>query len=212
MADFTDSVFLATIVLAAVTGVLVLITYFYLRETKLIRLAGQLPSFAIEPADWESSGAADLNLVNHGQTASNIFARCDWTKSFDLGGSSRTFFIMSLAKDGFAGLDVPYPVIIEEGLILKIQIECKDAAGNNYHTTILNDYAKIKGSSTTMAYQNNYNQSVHVALQDIKRSIDELSTRQELHRGLADMIGDSTDSEQGQTKDSNDDSGNVGTA
>jgi hypothetical protein len=72
VAVFTAIVGVATVALA-------LITRSYVNETRLIRKAGQNPSFSLEPSLYAIGGRFYfLYLVNTGQTASNIRLNCWW--------------------------------------------------------------------------------------------------------------------------------------
>lgn len=169
------------IVVTVATAVLAVITLFYMLETRRLRITtdnmlktSQQPSFALEPSQYLSSIGEipgekflRLNLVNHGQTATDIIARCIWLPDSNSAGSSKDFYVISLAKDGYAGLDVPVEEIVRDRLLLKIEIKCKDAGGNDYSTVITNGLDKIRGTNTKMAYQNNYWFTIYDALDRI---------------------------------------------
>jgi hypothetical protein len=73
-----------TIIDAISTAVLAVITYYYAKETGLIRKRGQHPSFSLEPALYRTSNsnsapeAYKLSLTNNGLPATDIRVDCSW--------------------------------------------------------------------------------------------------------------------------------------
>lgn len=176
---------LLAIAVASAAIVLAIITLFYMLETRKMRLAtekmvkaSQQPSFALEPNDYlgilgqkNSDNFTMLYLVNHGATATDITARCMWLDSENSGGSSKTFYILSLAKHGYAALDVPVQAIVSQRKFIKVEITCKDAAGEPYHAFVTNGLDKIRGTDTTMAYQNSIWFAIYDALNKISQKV-----------------------------------------
>jgi hypothetical protein len=96
----TGAVAIATVALA-------IITYFYMRETRLIRVIGQKPNFSLEPY---GSNLVGLYIINSGQHASDIFIDCTGGKF------SQKFHILSLGRDTRALLyNVPIAELIDRG-------------------------------------------------------------------------------------------------
>jgi hypothetical protein len=62
----------AAIIASISTAVLAKITNEYMKETRLIRLSAQRPSFSLEPTTYALGGFFQVNLVNYGQVANNI--------------------------------------------------------------------------------------------------------------------------------------------
>src|SRR3989304_4485701 len=98
-----------TLALASVTSVLAFLTWRVLIESKKMRTE---PVFALEPGQYLSRIGEELggefmrlNLVNHGQAATDIFATCTWRENEKVSGNSREFYIVSLARDGYAELN-----------------------------------------------------------------------------------------------------------
>jgi len=178
-----DPNFLLATVLAIATSALAIITFFYMRETKKMRIAtenilkgGQKPIFAIEPVLYDETGDFHaINLVNHGQTATDILAICYWLDSESGSGSGDRFYILSLSKDGRAILNIPALKIIEQKKYLKIEITCKNSQGDQFATTLIHAFDKLKDSNTKIAYQYSYEQSITGALKEIRDTLNELT-------------------------------------
>src|SRR5262245_42909267 len=71
------------------------------READKTRLTLQQPIFTLEPSQFHMSVRGPLggefmriNLVNHGQPATDIFARCSWQESETAEASSQEFYIV----------------------------------------------------------------------------------------------------------------------
>jgi hypothetical protein len=179
----------ATVVLAIITGL-------YMRETRKMRKAtenmvaeaantrkaSQQPIFAVQPSNYlgvlnEPPGEnfRKLNLVNHGAPATDIIAEYAWLDQEGGGGSSRTTYIISLAKDGYAALDIPeleVVKIVKQRQFLQVKIKCKDAAGNDYSKVITNGLDKIRDKNIKIAYQNNNWQIIYDALDRIYHTLN----------------------------------------
>jgi hypothetical protein len=182
------AVILGTSLLTFISALYILETRRLRREADKARLASQQPIFTLEPSQFHMSMRGPLggefmriNLVNHGQPATDIFARCTWRENETSEASSQEFYIVSLAKGGYAGLDIPVNEIVNKQHLLTVEIECKDAFGNAYATTVTNSFNKIRGTTTQIAYQNNYAQAQRDAfdrivyrLGDIEGKIDRL--------------------------------------
>ena len=153
-------------------------------ETANMRRAMQQPSFAVEPTAYDLGYAekspgekfTQLNLVNHGATATDITAKCTWQDSESGGGGgTQTFYIISLARDGYAGLEIPaehLERIILQKQFLTIEITCNDAAGNAYSVVITNGLDKIRGTKIKLAYQNNNWKTIYAALNNIYHTLN----------------------------------------
>jgi hypothetical protein len=175
LAVITSLYMLETRRLRRETAQMVVETRSMAEETKKARIQAQLPIFAVEPGDFlwllgESMPRdfSKLNLVNHGQTATDITVECSWLENAESAGSGRTFYILSLARNGFARLDLPTEEIVRKSLLLRVRIKCKDASGKDYETVITNGFDKIKGTSTKIAYQNNYWLMLYGVIKEVK--------------------------------------------
>lgn len=170
--DYDFWVAVGTIALAAVT-------FGFLIETRKIRIASQRPSFAIEPVIYdEHNNVKAVNLVNHGQTASNIKAVCMWGEKLETQvGAGNTHYILSLARDSRAVLEIPISEIISKGQVLKIEITCKDVADRNYKAIIRTDFGEIKGTSTFVAYQYDALLRLTVAVKHMADSMREIEEK-----------------------------------
>jgi hypothetical protein len=171
--SWSDPLVIATIALAGATFVLALFTWRVLNETKKARTE---PIFALEPAGYltgvnEAPGEKflQLRLVNHGAPATDMKAEIGWFENEKSSGSSRTFYILSLAKDGYAELYLAEHLnkITSEKLYIKVTINCKDAAGKDCQKIITNGLDKIRGTSIKMASQYSYWQRLVDALNHI---------------------------------------------
>lgn len=179
---------LGTSLLTFISGLYIIETRRLRKEAETARLASQQPIFTLEPSQFLLSMRGPLggefmriNLMNHGQPATDIFARCTWRESETSEASSQDFYIVSLAKGGYAGLDIPVNEIVNNRYLLKVEIKCKDAIGKYYETTVTNSFNEIRGTTIHLAYQNNYLQAQRDAfdrivykLGDIEGKIDRL--------------------------------------
>jgi len=168
-----DPLVLATIALAIGTFVMAFFTWRVLTETKKARTE---PIFALEPAGYltdlnEVPGEKflQLHLVNHGAPATDIKAECAWGNTENTLEAPRTFYILSLAKDGYAALylDLHLNKITSQKLHIRVKINCKDVAGKPCEKIITNGLDKIRGTSIKIASQYSYWQRVIDALNKI---------------------------------------------
>jgi hypothetical protein len=158
-----------------------------LRETKKIHVASKQPSFSLEPSMVALGGSIlGLNLVNHGEAASNLQLTYMWGEKLeDLGGSAKSYFVLSLAKGGRTPLsEVPIGDIITKGWVLKINIKYRNSIGLDNESIIRIDFASIKGTSTSIGFQYDNDKAVQSDLDNITRalgkiesSIDKLGSR-----------------------------------
>ena len=159
-----------TIIDAISTAVLAVITYFYAKETGLIRKTAQHPNFSLQPTLYtsesndnnktgKSSSAllTELNLINNGLPANDIRLDCSWVGKNSSESSSvsvRKFYIMSLSNNGNSILDgVPIQDIINEGQHLLVSLICKDTKGEVYSTRFDMDFQTINSESRKVAYE-----------------------------------------------------------
>jgi hypothetical protein len=169
-ANYDFWVAVGTLALAVVTGLLAFLTWRVLDESKKARTE---PIFALEPARYltgmnEAPGEKflQLHLVNHGAPATDITAEIGWFDHKGSAGSSRTFYILSLAKDAYAelSLDQHLDKITGERLYLRVKINCINAAGKPCEKIITNGLDKIRGTSIKIAAQYSYWRQVIDAL------------------------------------------------
>jgi hypothetical protein len=159
-----------TIIDAISTAVLAVITYFYAKETGLIRKTAQHPNFSLQPTLYtsESDGInrtdksssamlTRLNLINNGLPANDIRLDCSWVENKSSKGSSvsvRKFYIMSLSNNGNSILNgVPIQDIINDGQHLIVSLTCKDTKGELYSTSFDMDFQTINSESRNVAYE-----------------------------------------------------------
>ena len=156
-----------TIIDAISTAVLAVITYYYAKETGLIRKRGQHPSFSLEPALYRTSNsnstleAYKLSLTNNGLPATDIRVDCSWGRqhpSNNLLDTTKKFYIMSLSNGGNAILDdIPIENIANNGERLLVDLTCKDARGEEYVNKFDIDFQAIISEIRNVAYQYNAN-------------------------------------------------------
>jgi hypothetical protein len=165
-----DAVSIATIVVAIATGVLAAITFFYMRETRLMRMSAEKPSFSLEPTLYAIGGRFYfLNLVNTGHTGSEIYVNCSWLDK------AKKFFILSLGSNGRAFLhDIPIAEIVENRLKLSLTIECKDSRNNRYTQNLDIDFKAYLDNDTKVAYQFNYLGNMVETLDEIRKELREV--------------------------------------
>jgi hypothetical protein len=154
-----------TIIDAISTAVLAVITYYYAKETGLIRKRGQHPSFSLEPALYRTgnsnrtSEAYKLSLTNNGLPATDIRVDCSWGRqhsSNNLLDTTKKFYIMALSNGGNAILDdIPIEKIANNGERLLVDLTCKDARGEEYVNRFDIDFQAIISENRNVAYQYN---------------------------------------------------------
>jgi hypothetical protein len=171
------AVAVATILLACITGLYMYETRKMRKATENILKNSQQPNFAIEPVLFNEAGDEfnAINLVNNGQTATNITARCMYLDGEQGSGSGTDpFYIISLSKDGRAYLKLPIADIVKARKYFKLEIECKDINDNDYKKTLVYDFDKIKQSGAKIAYQYTFEGSTNKVLKQIRLAIKEL--------------------------------------
>lgn len=72
-----DTASIGTIVVAMASGVLAVITYFYMRETRLMRMSGEKPSFSLEPIDFKRYLDDDTKVAYQFNYLGNIVETLD---------------------------------------------------------------------------------------------------------------------------------------
>lgn len=158
-----------TIIDAVSTAVLAVITYFYAKETGLIRKTAQHPNFSLQPTLYTSESNSNntdqassafltkLNLINNGLPANDIRLDCSWVGKNSPQSTPvniRKFYIMSLSNNGNSILNgVPIQDIINEGQHLLVSLTCKDTKGEVYSTRFDMDFQTINSESRKVAYE-----------------------------------------------------------
>ena len=165
-----------TIIDAISTAVLAVITYFYAKETGLIRKSAQHPSFSLEPTIYTfSTSKSDsnndnddnnnnsdpyrkLSLINNGLPANDIRVDCWWGEgdnaAYEGTFKNKKFYVMSLHTQGNAILDgVPIAHIVNNEQHLLVNLVCKDSRGETYTTKFDIDFRKIGREDRKVAYQ-----------------------------------------------------------
>jgi hypothetical protein len=151
-----------TIIDAISTAILAVITYYYAKETGLIRKRGQHPSFSLQPTLYDSdesnsiSAMHSLQLTNNGLPANDIRIDCSWGRknSLDKIFTTKKFYVMSLSNEGNAILDgVPIADIVKNGECLILTLICKDARGEEYTNKFDIDFQAIISENRNVAYQ-----------------------------------------------------------
>ena len=148
-----------------------------MRETRLIRLSAQRPSFSFEPTTYALGGTFyQINLVNYGQVANNIHVECTWeeTKDTETTIKMKKFFVMSLSNQGRATLhDIPIAEIVDKGQKLTLKIKCKDARGEDFEPAPLEiNFQEINKEDETVAYEFSELHPIKNELDRIRRVID----------------------------------------
>jgi hypothetical protein len=162
-----DAVSIGTIAVAIATVVLAVITYFYMRETRLMRKSAEKPSFSLEPTLYVIGGQFYfLHLVNTGHTGSEIHVNCSWEDK------TKKFFILSLGTNGRAFLhDIPIAEIVEKKLKISVNIRCKDSRNNPYKQDLEIDFKTYLDTDTKVAYQFNYLGNMVETLDEIRKEL-----------------------------------------
>jgi hypothetical protein len=158
-----------TIIDAVSTAVLAVITYFYAKETGLIRKTAQHPNFSLQPTLYTSESnnnntdqassafLTKLNLINNGLPANDIRLDCSWVGKNSPQSTPvniKKFYIMSLSNNGNSILNgVPIQDIINEGQHLLVSLTCKDTKGELYSTSFDMDFQTINSESRKVAYE-----------------------------------------------------------
>ena len=157
-----------TIIDAISTAVLAIITYYYAKETRLIRKTAQHPSFSLESTlhtldtNGESASSYKLSFVNNGLPANDIRVDCSWGRgnhhltTNDHSFVTKKFYIMSLSAGSRTILDdIAIEDIVNRGEYLLISVTCKDGRGEIYNTKLDIDFQSISSENRKIAYQNN---------------------------------------------------------
>jgi hypothetical protein len=155
-----------TIIDAISTAVLAIITYYYAKETRLIRKTAQHPSFSLESTlhsldnNGDSSSSYKLSLTNNGLPANDIRVDCSWgTRNHPLTTNdhclvTKKFYIMSLSAGSRTILDdVAIVDIVNRGEYLVVSVTCKDGRGEIYNTKLDIDFQSISSENRKIAYQ-----------------------------------------------------------
>ena len=154
----------ATIVVAVSTATLSIITFVYMWETRRIRIGSELPSFSLEPSTYILGGGfLGMDLVNTGQTATDIRLDCSWEDM------SKKLYVVSLGTRGHAPLhDIPIPAILQNGAKLSVNISCKDVRGHPYKAPKMEmDFGVVKSENRQVTYQYNPLESTSHSLKEI---------------------------------------------
>ena len=157
-----------TIIDAISTAVLAIITYYYAKETRLIRKTAQHPSFSLESilhtldTNRDSVSSYKLSLVNNGLPANDIRVDCSWGRrnhpltSNDYSFTTKKFYIMSLSAGSRTILDeVAIVDIVNRGEYLLVSVTCRDGRGEIYNTKLEIDFQSISSENRKIAYQDN---------------------------------------------------------
>jgi len=165
-----DAVSIGTITVAVATAVLAGITYFYMRETRLMRTSAERPIFSLEPTLYVIGGRFYfLHLVNTGNTGNEIYINCSWKDGI------KRFFVLSLGAGGRAFLnDIPIADIVEKKMKLSIVINCKDSRNNPYSQTLDIDFENYLDNDRKLAYQFDYLANMVETLDDIKKELRDI--------------------------------------
>jgi hypothetical protein len=162
-----DGITLGTIGVAIATIVLAIITFLYMRETRLMRIGSQEPSFSLEPNLYSLAGRFYfLYLFNTGHVGSEIFINCHWNKN------TKKFFILSLGTNSRAVLHgIPIAKIVENKINLSMDIEYKNSRGKKVTTQLEIDFSKYLDDNTEFAYQFNYSGNMVETLDEIRKQL-----------------------------------------
>lgn len=171
MAEFTEVTAAFTVIVGLATLALAIITAKYVQETRLIRIAGQSPSFSLEPNLYVLGGQfLFLDLVNTGQAASRISLDCSWPNG------SKKFYILSLGNQGRTFLnDIPIAGIVHSRWKLTIDISCFDARNKPYTTKLEPDFGKDKDADTVVSYQSSHLGNIVEGMGEIKKVLNLLN-------------------------------------
>lgn len=139
----------------------------------MIRIAGQNPSFSLEPTLYTLGGQFHfVYLVNTGQTASDIRLNCNWETG------SKKFYILSLGNQARAFLHgIPIAEIVEKKQKLSVDITCKDARNEPYSSKIPVDFNNVLDDNMIVSYQFNYLGNIVDNLEDIRKRLDLINLR-----------------------------------
>ncbi|MEW6603708.1 MAG: hypothetical protein AB1351_03335 [Thermoproteota archaeon] len=142
------------------------------KETQKMHIASQQPNFVIEPVLFNDKGGFDaINLVNHGQTATDISAHCICLDRGKKIVFEDTFFIVSLAKDSRAILELPVENMLKEHFHLRVELQFRNITGNSDTKNIGYDFNR---EIRKIAYQYSYEGSTNRVLKNIRDTMSGL--------------------------------------
>jgi len=170
---------IATIVLAGLTGVLALITWQYMKETRLMRKISQSPSFSLVPSMYALGGTfQEISIVNTGAIGKNIEIDCSWKKNGETTENLKRFYVLSLSQNGRVPLyQVPISEIISEHQFLSIKIKCEDARGEEYTEKLEKDFSTLTANGREIGFQFDSNASLKSSLNDIANKLSNIADK-----------------------------------
>jgi len=173
-----NNLVIATIVLAIVTGVLSLITYLYMKETRLMRKLSQSPSFSLEPSMYVLGGTFfQLNIVNTGAIGKNIEIDCMWKKNGETTENRKRIYVLSLSPHGRVPLyNIPIAEIVKDQF-LSITIKCEDSRGEEYTEILEKDFSKVTTNGREIGFQFDSNNVIKKSLDDIARALKDVERK-----------------------------------
>jgi hypothetical protein len=176
---FENSDLLQSIIVASSSAILAVIAAYSMIESKKLRVATERmiakaaePIFAIEPDRYnENNNFEELFLVNYGPPASNIKVHCNWGQDLNVNETSKTFYIISLARDTYAKLELPIAEISRAGMKLNISADCLDSSGKKYSTVLAVDFGSPLKIKDSFAFQTSYWAVISGSLESIKQAV-----------------------------------------
>jgi len=139
---------IATAVSGAVTTVLAIITWFYMRAAKTISVEAQRPSFGLEPTFYTLGGGFhQLRLKNSGAVAKEL--KIDVTDS----KGTTYWYAPSLSHDAYILLQTDVDEASNLGKAITVTVRYKDGKGTELETTLDLDFAKMFAEKRKALYQ-----------------------------------------------------------
>lgn len=167
MADNTLDIIYSSITFISIVA-LSIITFYYLRETRLIRKVSEtslLPSFSFIPDSWSMSGGFNsLNIINTGGIAREI--SLDFKTTIESEQKDHKFYIVSLNQNALS--NIPRYDISQINK-LKVEISCKDINNKAFKETLSIDFEEIKKQNQEIIYQSDPLYSISETLKKIER-------------------------------------------
>jgi len=163
--DANWALFFATITLVIITG-------FYLRETRKIRLERVRPSLGAEPRNPDPNGNFIwLNIVNKGGLAKSLEIDCIYGKY------SKKFYSPSLSTGGIITLmDLPIEDAKKESGKIEIKVSYRDEYNNKHKDDLSIDFKTLNTQERTFCYQTNYYFEIYGQLFDIKYKLEKIAS------------------------------------
>jgi hypothetical protein len=166
---------LATAVSVAVTIVLVIITWFYMREARRISIETQRPSLGIEPADFyfgDFPNFGSLKLRNTGALAKNL--KVDM---IDNKKNTERLYVPSLAHNMSVKLSLNIKEEDKSSAVLSVNVLYQDASNKKLSVQFVLDFAALKAEERQIIHQSDPLDEISNKIGHLESEVRRLTTK-----------------------------------